>query len=258
MLQIRVVDGSLLRLIGKCLRVGVLDGERYETPDEGTTQGSRLSPLLGNVYLHYVLDTWFQEEVMPGLRGRARLIRYCDDFVIGFSSKEDAEKVMDALGNRMAEFGLTLHPDKTRLIPFKRPRIGAPQGKASETFDFLGFTAHWRRTPRGTWGSGLKTRKARAQRFLRTVQDWFRRHRHLSRQEQHAALARRLIGHYNYYGVNGNYWSLYQVMRRVNRIWLFWLRRRSQRGKRLTWKRFNAYLAQFPLPMPRITVQIWG
>ena len=104
----------------------------------------------------------------------------------------------------------------------------------------------------------LKTRKARAQRFIKTIQQWCRSHRHLSRQEQHAALGRRLIGHYNYFGVNGNYWSLYQVVRQVNRIWLYWLRRRSQRGKRLTWKRFNAYLAQFPLPKPRIAVQIWG
>lgn len=258
MLQNRVVDGSLLRLIGKCLRVGVLDGEQYETPEEGTTQGSRLSPLLGNIYLHHVLDKWFQAEVMPRLRGRARLIRYCDDFVIGFSNKGDADQVMAELDRRMAENGLILHPDKTRLIPFKYPRKGTPKGKASGTFDFLGFTAHWRRTPRGTWGFGLKTRTARAQRFLRTVQDWCRRHRHLPRQEQHAALARRLNGHYNYYGVNGNYWSLYQVMRQANRIWLFWLRRRSQRGKRLTWKRFNAYLAQFPLPAPRIAVQIWA
>jgi group II intron reverse transcriptase/maturase len=258
MLQIRVVDGSLLRLIGKCLRVGVLDGEKYESPDEGTTQGSRLSPLLGNIYLHYVLDSWFQEEVQPRLRGRARLIRYCDDFVIGFNCKEDAERVMEVLDGRMAKYGLVLHPDKTRLIPFKRPRRGAPRGTSPNTFDFLGFTVHWHRTPRGTWGLGLRTRKARVQRFLKTVQDWCRRHRHLPRQEQHAALARRLVGHYNFYGVNGNYWSLYQVLRQVNRIWLFWLRRRSQRGKRLTWKRFNAYLAQFPLPAPKITVQIWG
>ena len=258
MLQFRVVDGSLLRLVGKCLRVGVLDGERFETPDEGTTQGSRLSPLLGNVYLHHVLDRWFEGEVRPRLRGHARLIRYCDDFVIGFQHKEDAERVLEVLGKRMGKYGLKLHPEKTRLIPFRRPRKGAPRGSSRETFDFLGFTLFWRRNPQGAWAFGMKTRKARVQRTLKSFHDWCRRHRHLPRKEQHAALARRLRGHYNYFGVNGNHEGLTKVRRRVHRIWLFWLRRRSQRGRRLTWKRFNAYLAQFPLPAPKIEVQIWA
>ena len=258
MLQIRVVDGSLLRLVGKCLRVGVLDGERYESPDEGTAQGSRLSPLLGNLYLHYVLDRWFEDTVRSRLRGHARLIRYCDDFVIGFQFQEDAERVMEVLGKRMGKFGLVLHPDKTRLIPFQRPRKGAPRDSAKETFDFLGFTLYWRRNPEGAWAFGMKTRKARLQRTMKSFHEWCRRHRHLSRQEQHAALARRLRGHYNYFAVNGNYRSLMQLLRKVHRIWIFWLRRRSHRGNRLTWKRFRAYLAQFPLPAPRIQVQIWA
>ncbi len=258
MLQIRVVDGSLLRLVGKCLRVGVLDGERYESPDEGTAQGSRLSPLLGNLYLHYVLDRWFEDTVRSRLRGHARLIRYCDDFVIGFQFQEDAERVMEVLGKRMGKFGLVLHPDKTRLIPFQRPRKGAPRDSSKETFDFLGFTLYWRRNPEGAWAFGMKTRKARLQRTMKSFHEWCRRHRHLSRQEQHAALARRLRGHYNYFAVNGNYRSLMQLLRKVHRIWIFWLRRRSHRGNRLTWKRFRAYLAQFPLPAPRIQVQIWA
>lgn len=258
MLQIRVVDGSLLRLVGKCLRVGVLDGERYETPDKGTVQGSRLSPLLGNLYLHHVLDRWFESTVRPRLRGHARLIRFCDDFVIGFQFQEDAERVMEVLGKRMGRFGLKLHPDKTRLMPFKRPPKGAPKDSFGGTFDFLGFTLYWRRNHEGAWAFGMKTRKARLQRTLKSFHDWCRRHRHLSRQEQHAALARRLRGHYNYFAVNGNYRSLMQVLRKVHRIWIFWLRRRSHRAKRLTWKRFRAYLAQFPLPAPRINVQIWA
>jgi len=258
MLQKRVVDGQMLRLVGKCLRVGVLDGEEYESPDEGTVQGSRLSPLLGNIYLHYVLDEWIEQEVKPRLRGHARLIRYCDDFVIGFERREDAERVLEVMRKRMEKYGLTLHPEKTRLIPFRRPRIGAPNGSSPETFDFLGFTLFWRRTRRGRWALGMKTRKARVQRTLKSIHEWCRRHRHLRKKEQHAALARRLRGHYNYFAVNGNSRSLSQVHHRVIRIWFYWLQRRSQRGKRLTWERFGAYLAQFPLPTPRIKVQIWS
>ena len=121
MLQVRVADGSLLRLIGKLLRVGVLDGEAYTTPDRGTAQGSGLSPLLGNVYLHYALDVWFDQVVRPRLRGRATLVRYADDFVIGFERRDDAERVMDAVPKRLGRYGLTLHADKTRLLPFGRP-----------------------------------------------------------------------------------------------------------------------------------------
>jgi RNA-directed DNA polymerase len=121
LLQIRVADGSLMRLIGKLLRVGVLDGEEYSEPDQGTAQGSALSPLLGNVYLHYVLDAWFDQAVLPLLSGRATLVRYADDFVIGFERRDDAERVMAWLHERMASYGLTLHPDKTRLLAFRRP-----------------------------------------------------------------------------------------------------------------------------------------
>jgi group II intron reverse transcriptase/maturase len=258
MLQIRVVDGQMLRLVGKCLRVGVLDGESFETPDEGTVQGSRLSPMLGNIYLHYVLDRWFEQEVKPRLRGHARLIRYCDDFVIGFEHEEDAERVLEVMGRRMSKYGLTLHPEKTRLIPFRRPPFGASRGSSPATFDFLGFTLFWRRTYRGAWAFGMKTRKARVQRMLKSLHEWCRRHRHLPRKEQHAALSGRLSGHYNYFAVNGNYQSLAQVHHRAKRIWLYWLRRCSQRGRLLTWERFRAYLAQFPLPAPRIKVQIWA
>jgi group II intron reverse transcriptase/maturase len=125
LLQIRVADPSLLRLIGKCLHVGVLDGEEYNKPNEGTAQGSIISPMFGNVYLHYVLDQWFEDEIKPRLKGRARLIRYADDFVIGFERQDDAERVREVLYKRMAKYGLTLHPDKTRLIPFERPPKGA-------------------------------------------------------------------------------------------------------------------------------------
>jgi RNA-directed DNA polymerase len=258
LLQIRVADTPLLRLLGKCLHVGVLDGEQFSEPDEGTAQGSIISPMFGNVYLHYALDLWFERDIKPRLEGRARLIRYADDFVIGFERRDDAERVLEVLHKRMARYGLTLHPDKTRLIPFERPRYGENGRSATGTFDFLGFTMYWCRTRRGGWRLGMKTRKAGVRKFLQGLGGWCRRHRHLPLKDQHAALSRRLRGHFQYFGVNGNARSLQQVRYRTERLWLRWLRRRSQRGRRLTWKRFGAYLTAHPLPPPRITVQIWA
>lgn len=258
MLQKRVVDGSIQRLVAKCLHVGVLEGEKYTSPDEGTVQGSALSPLLGNVYLHYGLDLWFETEIKPKLVGPAQLIRYADDFVIGFKHKGDADRVMVLLHQRMAAYGLTLHPDKTRLIPFQRPPRSQRKGKGPATFDFLGFTLYWQRSHRGGWRLGMKTRKARIQRALKAISEWCSRQRHHSRKEQHASLGRRLIGHYRYFGVNGNLRNLNYILQRTHRIWIRTLRRRGQRARRLTWKRFNSYLKAFPLPQPRIYVQIWG
>jgi RNA-directed DNA polymerase len=258
MLQIRVVDGSLLRLIGKCLHVGVLDGQEFQRPDEGTAQGSILSPLLGNVYLHYALDVWFEREIKPRLSGHARLIRYADDFVIGFAEREDAERVLQILHLRMAKYGLTLHPEKTRLITFSRTPTAENEDSEPDTFDFLGFTLHRCKTRQGEWRVGMKTRKARIQKAIKAIGEWCRRHRHESLADQHAALSRRLRGHYQYFGVNGNMRSLRLVQRQAVRLWYKWLRRRSQRADRLNWKRFNAYLEAFPLPRPKICVSLWA
>jgi len=255
MLQNRVADGSLLRLIGKCLHVGVLDGSEYTEPDEGTVQGSTLSPLLGNIYLHYVLDDWFERVVLPRLRGRAQLVRYADDFVIAFERQDDAERVQRVLGRRFERYGLELHPDKTRLLPFERPRT--PEGKGPGTFDFLGFTFYWGRARSGYRVPRVKTRKASLRRSVKTVADWCRRYRHLSVKEQYAALKRRVEGHLNYFGVNGNTRSLRQFLRGVERVWHRWLNRRSQRS-RLNWDRMNDLLAANPLPKPSIRVQIWS
>ncbi len=256
MLQTRVTDGSLLRLVGKCLHVGVLDGTEYSEPDAGTAQGSVLSPLLGNIFLHHVLDRWFHREVRPRLGGRALLIRYADDFVIGFERKEDAELVMQQLHARMEQHGLKLHPDKTRLIPFQRPPGSQQNGKGPATFDFLGFTAYWRRDLKGRWRLGLMTRRARAQRMIESATEYCRRHRHDPVREQHAALCSRLSGHINYFGVNGNWDALDRVISAVARAWHKWLNRRSQR-RSMDWERFKGLLTNLPLPRARITVQIW-
>lgn len=257
MLQQRVVDGSMLRLVGKCLHVGVLDGEEYAEPEIGTTQGSSLSPLLGNIYLHNVLDRWFEDEVKPRLMGKAILIRYADDFVLGFEKECDARKVLAVLGQRMAKYGLTLHPDKTRLLYFGKPPKAQEGGKGPSTFDFLGFTLYWRRSKGGSWYMAFKTRRTRLRRAIQAVYDWCRSHRHDPVEVQHASLCRRIRGHFNYFGVNGNTPSLTDLVDEVKRAWFKWLNRRSQRAS-LTWERFGDLLRQLPLPTPRVMVKLWG
>jgi RNA-directed DNA polymerase len=254
-LRERIADESLLRLVGKCLHVGVLDGEEYSEPDVGTAQGSVLSPLLGNIYLHHVLDCWFEKDAKPRLRGRAVLVRYADDFVILLERRDDAERLKKALEQRMARYRLALHPEKTRLLPFQPPSSGA--GKGSVTFDFLGFTLYWRRTVRGKWTVAFKTRRVRLRRALAAVADWCCRHRHQPVKDQHATLRQKLNGHFNYFGVNGNISCLHQLVLQVERIWRKWLARRSQRG-RMPWSRFKGLLQSYPLPRPQIRVQIWG
>jgi group II intron reverse transcriptase/maturase len=255
MLRERIADETLMRLVGKCLHVGVLDGTRYLEPDEGTAQGSSLSPLLGNVYLHHVLDVWFEREVRPLLHGRCALVRYADDFVLCFAQEEDAQRVWTMLEERFKAFGLTLHPKKTRSFPFQPPRDGG--GKGSATFDFLGFTLHWRRTRYGKWRMGCKTRSASLRRAINAATEWCRSHRHDPIKAQRIALARKLTGHYNYFGVNGNMASLQRLLAAVTRAWRTWLDRRSQRA-RMTWKRFKQLRAAHPLPRPTIRVQIWS
>lgn len=255
MLRDRIADETLMRLVGKCLHVGILDGERYLEPDEGTAQGSVLSPLLGNIYLHHVLDIWFQREVQPRLRGRSALVRYADDFVICFQREEDAEHVWNVLAARFEKYGLALHPKKTRRFSFRAPRDGDDSGGA--TFDFLGFTAYWRQAKNGMRRVAFRTRGARLRRAMKAVYEWCRRHRHDPIEEQHLALTRKLNGHDNYYGVNGNSHALKQLRYRAARAWRTWLDRRSQRA-RMNWKRFKELLRKFPLPPVRIRVQIWG
>lgn len=257
MLRERVADESFLRLVGKCLHVGVLDGEEFTKPNEGTAQGSIISPVLGNIYLHHVLDEWFEHEVKPALSGKARLVRYADDFVMGFQSEKDARKVLQLLHDRMKDYGLALHPEKTRLVPIAQPTNGHPGGKGPGTFDFLGFTVYWTRARSGRWSLRLKTRKARLRRALEALGEFCRRRRHDPLKEQHAALTRRLQGHYNYFGVNGNHRSLSFVEYKARYIWRKWLNRRSQR-KRLNWERFQDFLDVFPLPRPTIRVRIWA
>jgi group II intron reverse transcriptase/maturase len=257
LLRERVPDGSLLRLVGKCLHVGVLEGESLTVSEEGTPQGSVLSPLLANIYLHYALDVWFEETVKPRMRGKAEIVRYADDFVVCFEREDDARRMFEVLPKRMEAFGLTLHPEKTRLIPYVRPPKFQRGGKGPGTFDFLGFTFLWKRTRGGGWASAVKTQSSRMARAIQRIHDFCRRHQHKSVRDQHAGLVQRLHGHINYFGVNGNCVSVNSVIRTAGRSWFKWLRRRSQRH-RMNWERFNELLKRLPLPKARVVVKIWG
>ena len=177
--------------------------------------------------------------------------------VIGFECQDDARRVMDVLGKRLGRCGLTLHPDKTRLLPFRRPPASQQAGKGPATFDFLGFTLYMGRTQAGRWMMWCKTRSARLRRSLQAIAAWCRRYRHLSVQAQHAALARRVRGHFNYFGVSGNFRSLLLFVEEVRQIWPKWLRRRSNRT-RLYGERVKHLFVRYPLPRPRIAIQIWG
>ena len=249
LLRQRVVDGVVVRLVGKWLNAGVMSEGRLERPTAGTPQGGVISPLLANIYLHEVLDRWWEEEVLPRIKGRAILIRYADDFVMGFSDEGDARRVHAVLPKRLGRYGLTLHPEKTRLVRFKRPRSDGG-GPRPGTFNFVGFTLFWGRSRRGKWALKVKTAGSRLTRALLTLKEWMARNRHSPVAVQAEALARKLRGHYNYYGVPGNSASIGRFRHEVTRRWKRALARRSQRY--LTWEKFAAILRRHPLPPARL------
>ena len=255
LLRQRVRDGVLLRLIDKWLNAGVLEDGELTYPEAGTPQGGVISPLLANVYLHYVLDVWFEEVVKPCLKGRAFLVRYADDFVMGFACEGDARRVLDVLPQRFGKYGLTIHPDKTRLVPFHRPdrrfgKTGGPVGPPAGSFDFLGFTHYWSRSKQGNWVVKRKTAGSRFHRAIRKISVWCRLNRHLPVREQYQALARKLRGHFAYYGgLIGNLRCQQRFRYEVGRLWRKWLSRRKRHGQ-WSWARFDRLLKVLVLPWP--------
>jgi len=219
----------------------------------GNIVGGVISPLLANIYLHYVLDVWFAEVVQPRLKGRAFLVRYADDFVMGFACEEDARRVLDVLPKRFGKYGLTLHPDKTRLVPFvpppSRPAADGSRVPPPESFDFLGFTHLWSRSKQGYWVVKQKTAGSRFRRAVRRIAVWCRLNRHLPIAEQHRALWQKLRGHFTYYGVIGNLCALWRFRNAVLCRWRKWLSRRH-RGGVWTWAHLYAWLRFHPLPVP--------
>lgn len=264
----RVRDGVVVRLIGKWLNAGVLEDGAVTRPSEGTPQGGVISPLLANVYLHYVMDEWFEREVKPRLSGRSVLVRYADDLVMGFAVEADARRVFEVLPKRFARYGLRLHPRKTRLVEFRHPQrsdrsgpaggggSGSPDPRRAGTFDFLGFTHYWGRSRRGYWVILRRTARGRLSRSLRAINGWCRAHRHWSLSAQQATLSKKVQGHYAYYGLTGNYRLLAAFYEGVQRRWRRWLGRRSQRG-RLSWEAYVRLLARYPLPRPVVVHSIF-
>ena len=255
----RVRDGVIRRMTGKWLKAGVMEAGQLHYPESGTPQGGVISPLLANIYLHEVLDRWYAEEVRSRLRGQSFLIRYADDAVLGFSCEADARRVLAALSKRFAKYGLRLHPEKTRLIDFRRPSQDAGRGGgpgAGPSFDLLGFTHFWARSRRGHWLVKRKTAKDRYCRAVRRIGQWCRRYRHLPLAEQHRALSRKLQGHYGYYGITGNGQALGRFRHQVERVWRKWLDRRSNRAH-MGWDRFGLLLRRYPLPPVRVVHSVY-
>jgi RNA-directed DNA polymerase len=247
----RVRDGVVNRVLGKWLKAGVMEDGTLRYPQEGTPQGGVISPLLANIYLHEVLDVWFEQEVRPRLRGRAELIRFADDFVIVFSNEGDAHRVCEVLTKRFERFGLTIHDTKTRLVDFLHP---GRRDKKPEVFNFLGFTHYWGKSRKKKWVVKRKTAKKKLKQAVRRVYEWCKRNRHKSVEEQWRTLSRKLHGHYGYYGITFNMRGVISFYEEAKRSWRKWLNRRS-RDKDMPWERFNRLLKRYPLPTPRIVHQ---
>ena len=246
----RIGDGVLLRLIGKWLNAGILEGLELSHPDEGTPQGGVISPLLANIFLHEVLDSWFVRDVRPNLDGDAAMVRYADDVAVLFERKRDAERFLKALPKRLGKYGLSLHPDKTRLVPFQRPdRVDSDEDQPG-TFDLLGFTHYWAVSRNGFWVVKQRTAKSRFSRALHRVREWCRRHRHDPLKAQQRALTQKLNGHYAYFGITSNFDRIENFFDHVKTVWQAALARRSQRG--FSWEKMRRLLRRFPLPAPRI------
>ena len=248
----RVRDGVIDRLIAKWLKAGVMEDGNVSYPDEGTPQGGVISPILSNIYLHEVLDKWFVESVQPACEGRTFMVRFADDFIMGFECLEDVQKVQKVIAKRFARFGLKINAEKTRLVRFGRPpRGGGGPGDKPGTFDFLGFTHYWGKSRKGHNVVKTKTAAGRFRRALGKIGEWGWKHRHLRLKEQQRELNEKLRGHDAYYGVTGNHHMLSRLRWEVAKLWRKWLVRRN-RGNSPNWEKFKAMLRTFPLLPARI------
>lgn len=244
-LKRRVNDGSINRLLYQWMKAGVIDGDQMFKPESGVPQGNIISPLLSNIYLHEVLDRWL-EEIRPLLKGKFFFVRFADDFVIGFTHKEDVERVFTTLPKRFKKFGLTIHPEKTQLLKFY-----PGEGKKARTFDFLGFTHYWAKSKRGFWVVKRKTKREKVNKIFNALYSYCKTHRHLYVREQWLELCTKIKGYYAYFAIRGNFLFLKKIRNRAIIFWFKWLNRRSQYNS-YTWEAFRKLLKTFPLPYPRI------
>lgn len=260
LLRKRVSDGVIIRLVGKWLNAGVLDGGVVRRAELGTPQGGVISPMLANIYLHEVLDEWWVRDVLPRMRGQAFLIRYADDFVICFELESDAKKVHAVLPKRFAQYGLNLHPEKTRLLRVARPRGGVTQKSGpgrSRSFDFLGFTHVWGKSRKGKPAVERSTMRTRFSRTVQAITEWLRKHLHEPLTVQARHLAEKLRGHDSYYGITGNFRALERLRYVVKLVWWKLLCRRSQRGHIRAEHFYKGILVRHPLPPPRVVHSVY-
>jgi len=253
----RVRDGVLRRTIGKWLKAGVFESGHVSYPELGTPQGGVVSPLLANIYLHETLDKWFAQEVQPRMTGRTFLVRFADDFVVVCEYEHDAKRILEVLPKRLNRFGLTMHPEKTRLVDFRRPPPPSRGGTGRGTFDLLGFTHYWGQSRKKRWTVKRSTSKNRVSRTLKRLTEWCRRNRHQPVKTQHQKLSQALKGHDAYYGITGNWPALDRLRHQVQRIWRKWLNRRS-RERSMDWEKFNRLLGRYPLPPARVVHTVYG
>ena len=254
-LRKRVNEGSILRLIGKWLRAGVMEGGVLTHPETGVGQGGVSSPMLANIFLHHVLDVWFEREVRPRLKGRCFLLRFADDFCIGCELETDARKILAVLPKRFARFGLTIHPTKTALIAFRKPNAHQASANGNGTFDFLGLTHYWTQSRRGVWVIKRRTARKRLRRTKKSLWRWCRTNRHAPLKYQYQMLCLKLRGYFRYYGIRGNLPLLEEVRRYAEQAWRYWLSRRSSKSA-IGWEKFQQLLATYVLPTPKIVHNI--
>lgn len=245
-----IADKNFLRYIVRFLKSGIMEEGKYYESDKGTPQGGLISPILANVYLHYVLDTWMMETVKPRMKGEMYYVRYADDFLVLFEYEEDARKVYDVLGKRLDRYSLELAKDKTRILPIGRNSEGGKE------FDFLGFTFYDTRTRTGTYRLGVRSSKKKLKTKKKNVKEWLKANMHMPVHEMVVHLNAKLRGHYSYYGVNGNYEGISGFVRFTKYMTHKYLNKRSQR-KSLGWEKFREIWAEHVSP-PRIMVQIWN
>ncbi len=246
-LDLRIKDGVVRKMLDKWLKAGIFEEGKVEYPTEGTPQGGSISPLLSNIYLHYVLDEWFIEQIQALLKGKSFIIRFADDFLLGFTHKEDADRVMKVLPKRLGKFGLTLHPEKTKLI-----ELGKREKEKTNTFDFLGFTHYMGESKKG---KSILKRKTSSKKFRTAavkMDDWIRKNRHIKVKELINQINLKLRGHYGYYGITFNHKKVKDFYEQTKRRLQYWLNRKG--GKRIwKWERFAKLIYEWiPLLKPKI------
>ena len=249
----RIADQKFLQLINRFLKAGVMEDGAVSATEEGTPQGGLASPVLANIYLHYVLDMWFEHVFRKECRGKAFLIRYCDDFVVCFEQGTDASAFMRALTGRLGKFGLETEPSKTKTIRFGKwaAQDNEAEGKPNETFSFLGLTHYLGRSRKGGFLVGRKTERKRIRKKLKEVSGKLKSLRTAGGAAMYRYARQHLQGHYQYYGVSGNSRPMSNYKAAVERILYKWLNRRSQR-RSIRWKRFHQLLKAGLLPQPKI------